>query len=522
MDLKKSFTVIFTFLLYVSVASATDYNSCTQLGKQYNVITDMCVDTCSSPQILYTEDDTCINQADCINDKKYDSVNNVCFKDVTCNSDEIFYSETRLCIPIARCNKNENLFIDSNRQMCVPLKVCTAPQVLVTSTNTCETKADCDPTNSTWNENDNTCLVSIDCGANSWYDPSAVDLSTGNNGCVTIDCGSNLVFNTTLKACVSTDPICDTANNYHADTQTGFCVLDPIQPNPLLAIAVDVPDSYYQLTVGFNPLSTNHERLYDPIDGRISDWTVAYQLAGKTFSGFKCDQSSNEITEDGYIINTADYYINKNNGCDVPDGYDYSREDLRSVPSSDVLNYNLLWLDLGLSPDPLGTTETIKCSFGGNCVEDQSSLIPKPQATIDLFKNEYPLSLATFSPTPGSRPILSGSNTAFLYGYQNLNYSNRIGIPGLGGGADLPTVSASQKYCYKKRDATTEPGLAKSFYAEHPQLNFLKINWKPFNENPTASDGDPGTLKNGKTAIIKGLDSSVRFWLGNDNVLNKR
>ena len=498
------------------------YTSCSDLGKQYNVVTNECVEACGGPLVLNTDTNTCVSVESCQTPYSYDEINKVCVKNYNCESGKIRDVFNGLCILREQCSFENERFIDTspNPNLCVPVSTCDTPTILNVSTNNCMIKVDCDPDTQVWRSSDNTCItVATVCRVNEFFD---VNHDPGVSGCIPMNCPSNQTFSTIQKSCVDKVASCDTDNGYTLNQTTNICVFNPILADPSQAISVD-PGSIYRLTVGFNPLSTNHERLYG-IDGKISDWTVTYQLAGRTFSGQKCDQSTNEIIEDGYIINTADYYINKNNSCDVPDGFDYSREDYRSVPSSDSLNYNLIWLDLGLSPDPLGTTETIKCSFGGNCVEDLSTTTPKTQANIDLSKNEYPLSLTTLSPTAGTRPILSGNNTAFLYGYENLNYSNTTGIPGVGGRADLPAITPAQsvKYCYRKRDATTEPELSKSFYAEHPKLDFLKINWKPFIENPTSSDGDPGTLKNGKTTVIKGLDSSVRFWMGNDNVLNKK
>lgn len=296
---------------------------------------------------------------------------------------------------------------------------------------------------------------------------------------------------------------CVTADGYYLDTNIASpsyntCIIDEIQPDMANA---GVPDENAKatLTVGLNPLSDNFEPLYDPVTQKYSDWTLKVMKAGEV-----CDQSTNEtFPSDRFVTSNVDYYINKDNSCAVPDGFDYTLEDPRALP------HILTWNDLGLVPDPDGRTETFKCKFEEDC----------PGITSN--KTELSQSLLSINPEPGLSPILSGKTTALLYNYKTIDSSNKIGFPGLGGKADLPAMPVSTKYCYVKHDATTELTLTKSEFAQRPTLDFKKINWKPFVEGPSATDGAVGSKKNQSTSVIKGLDPSVLFWIGNDSVLSK-
>lgn len=162
-------------------------------------------------------------------------------------------------------------------------------------------------------------------------------------------------------------------------------------------------------------------------------------------------------------------------------------------------------IDMGIVRDPGQTTETLSCIFGQSC-----DLVTETR--------EYPLSLLTIGPTPGTRPIFAGNLTAFIYSYETLEYSaTNEPLNGLGGSANLMGLDSVVRYCFLKRDLSTDPN---SDYADRPTLSFYKINWQPIIQTPGANDGLIGTNKNGKISVIKGLDTSVRFWLGKDNVAN--
>jgi hypothetical protein len=310
-----------------------------------------------------------------------------------------------------------------------------------------------------------------------------------------------------LEICAQTVTVLNCPVDYGADyvldstTTPPSCVFIPINADTPLAVGIDV-NSSYTLTVGFNPLSTDHDRLLDS-SGHPSDWSVVYLLQGQTCDSTVDPASGNNITLDGYVTNIANYYINKDLICSAPDGFSYTLSDPRALTAS------ILWLDFGLVPDPNRTLEIIKCKFGDPC-------------NIDNTKKEYPLSLLTLTPSAGASPLLAGKTTALIYNYNNLTTSNTIGTPGLGGKANLPALlpgSVPVRYCFTKRDATNS---VNSDFEIRPTLDFLKINWRPFIEGPSANDGLPGSLNNEKTTVIKGLDSSVLYWLGSDNVLNKR
>ena len=273
------------------------------------------------------------------------------------------------------------------------------------------------------------------------------------------------------------------------------CKFVPIRPVKKLAVAID-PNSSYELTVGFNPLSSNRDRLIDE-NGNPSDWTSTTLLAGES-----CDQNSNEITLDGYVRSVANYHINRSfPGCSSPDGFDYTTTDPRSIAS-------LSWIDFGLVADPEGTMETINCKFSDDC-------------GFTTIKTETNGSLMTINPTQGGSPLSAGKTTALVYNYNNLYHSNSLGFPGVGGKANISNIPTSIKYCYKKRDATTEPELTMSSFAKEPVLEFMKINWSPFTQGVGANDGSVSGTTAGKTTVIKGIDSSVRYWIGEDNVLGK-
>jgi hypothetical protein len=177
------------------------------------------------------------------------------------------------------------------------------------------------------------------------------------------------------------------------------------------------------------------------------------------------------------------------------------------------LQCNLSLIDLGLVKNPGRSIETAICPFGGPC-------------DFTLENNEYTDTLAILTPTSGTKAILAGDMTAFVYSYENLLTSNFQGIIGYGGNADLPDISlliASYpypgiRYCVKTYDLINNNGDIN--YETFPFVSYLKIYWKPFIENPSAKDGFPGTQKNGISTVIKGLDSSVRYWLGKDNIIN--
>jgi hypothetical protein len=128
---------------------------------------------------------------------------------------------------------------------------------------------------------------------------------------------------------------------------------------------------------------------------------------------------------------------------------------------------------------------------------------------INTIKDEHTEYKYYFTPTPGTKAILAGSINVFVYNYNNLIYSNAVGVYGAGGKADLslPLDPSPIKYCWSLN----------SIPANNPTLTILKITYRPFIQTPDANSGLPGVLHDGTTTIIRGLDTSMRFWLGNDN-----
>ena len=160
----------------------------------------------------------------------------------------------------------------------------------------------------------------------------------------------------------------------------------------------------------------------------------------------------------------------------------------------------------GIVRSPDLDTESLQCFFNGTC---------------DLLteKKTYSSSIITLNPTRGTKANLSGNTTVIAYNYENLTYSNFTGTYGIGGTNDLSQMLGGDviedQYCYKALDYDNYDD--NTFYQDNPYLIFHKIRWEPIIEGGIASDGLPGQKKNGTTTVIKGIDNSLRYWLGNDN-----
>lgn len=101
----------------------------------------------------------------------------------------------------------------------------------------------------------------------------------------------------------------------------------------------------------------------------------------------------------------------------------------------------------------------------------------------------------------------------YLYNYGNLQSTIEDGRAGKKGYPDIIQRNDLVKYCYQINDASnsSDPDTRKK-----PRVSTIKYNWNAFEQG---TDGINGTLngsEKAKATVIKGLDSSLRFWLETD------
>ena len=310
-----------------------------------------------------------------------------------------------------------------------------------------------------------------------------------------------------------------------------------IIPTPKININLDLSSSIPETDSGniilVAALADRLKLRSDSVNG--VDGTSSSKLCGEAFLSGKLDEKAatlglntslksywmnNHIPRGGTTCNDSDIsFIYNTFSC--PQGFSSSSSE--SIPFSRYLqkrkcyngvSYSFIdkslncsqgLIDMGLVRDPAQTKESLLCQFGQPC-------------DLVTEKREYPLSLYNLDPTSGKKPVFSGNITAFVYDYVSLDSSvTDLPINGRGGKADLNNLGPSVKYCYQIKDADNYPF---EIYADYPIMSFYKINWQPFIQSPSANDGLIGTKKNGSSVIIKGLDTSVRYWIGKDNIIN--
>lgn len=238
-----------------------------------------------------------------------------------------------------------------------------------------------------------------------------------------------------------------------------------------------------QLSSGLNPVTS------EPLPG--SDWTVKYSTANiGTCAAFASD---GHIYNDGLIFKTKVSYKDK------------TSLDCSGLTIDDDPNNIVTWIDQGVVQESFFPDEILSCGIGTMCDANQN--------IIHEGKN-----FATINPTAGGNATSSGKSDLFLYNFKSLTNSGSNGSAGIGGKANLPKNPSTTKYCLYLRDVTTDNRT--SSYAKNPEVSLRVITWKPIQQGPNASNGTGvGTVQ--KTTVIKGLDSSQRYWIGRGDVLGE-
>lgn len=237
------------------------------------------------------------------------------------------------------------------------------------------------------------------------------------------------------------------------------------------------------LTSGLNP--STHEPLGD------SDWLVSYSAPNAG--------SCNEFSTTGYIYNDGSVAL----------------LDIQYVPTTNStctglsvvgdVSHSASFFSVGIVQETFFNSESITCSDTGSCAVNLN---------LELSNQKF----AHFAPTNGENGTNSGVVNSFLYNYKTLNFSSSDGTGGNAGTPDMSTPSSSTKYCVYKRDRTSDG--SSSAFAKDPEIKIKKINWTPYTQGAAGSTGTSVTSSSGKSYVIKGLDYSQIYWLGQDNILD--
>ena len=232
-----------------------------------------------------------------------------------------------------------------------------------------------------------------------------------------------------------------------------------------------------------------------------SDWVVAHSAAYAN----GCDD---------FNLSTGQYY---NTNTNMHDSTLY-----KTVIENSVIDYisassvcsisatslsdptrQAVWSDLGLLRDS---------SFGMSNINCGTTVC----TGVTVNKTYADKVIDTFTPTSGTDGSNASNFNFFLYNYDFLSVNVSNGAAGLGGRADLATPSSVTKYCYIKKDGSTDGVL--SAYALAPTLDLKIITWKTISQGPTQPDASLSGSTSGKTTVIKGLDASQLQFLSNDNL----
>ena len=189
--------------------------------------------------------------------------------------------------------------------------------------------------------------------------------------------------------------------------------------------------------------------------------------------------------------------------------------DVQYVPTSNTtcsgvtllgdVNHITTYTNAGTVQEAFFPSQTYTCNSSSSC-----------PATLSITNTNQ--NFANFQPTQGQNGTDAGVVKLFTYNYSNLNFTTGNGTGGIGGTANMPVQSPVTKYCIYKRDLTTD--VASSSYASNPIVNIDIIQWVPYVQGVNGGIGTSSTNTTNQSKVIKGLDYSQIYWLGNDNIIN--
>ncbi|MCP4914602.1 MAG: hypothetical protein GY909_15915 [Oligoflexia bacterium] len=250
--------------------------------------------------------------------------------------------------------------------------------------------------------------------------------------------------------------------------------------------AINVLDFEYtgSLSEGLNPVDNT------PLP--TSDWEIRK-------SGFfegNCNEFSDHIY---YLDETSESFT---------EYLDESSLDCSSASHVDDTDLELNWVDIGIVQETTFSDEVLNCD-----------------ATLDNcdINLNYTIEDQVYSvivPTKGENATSKGIFQAFIYDTYNQSTVTTDGLPGIGGVNDLPTYNYETRYCIQKNDKVSDG--ANSVFAKTPLVNFIEYQWIPIRSEPSSSNGEEAQYRNEKSYIIKGLDSTLRSIINEDQVRSGR
>ena len=235
------------------------------------------------------------------------------------------------------------------------------------------------------------------------------------------------------------------------------------------------------LTAGLNPVDQ------EPLPE--SDWSI--NLSG-FFEGSCAEFNEHKYYLEDKIESFTEYLAPEGEAC-------------VSINYLEDIEDELVWSDIGIVQESFFAVEDLECDVALlNCDIGQDLRI-EDQIYSRIF------------PTPGLSGTAGGRAEVFLYDSLSYSHSNESGGGGLGGLSNLVSEPSTQRYCLQKLDY--DQGEDTSF-AKSPVVNLIQYTWKPIISSSSANDGQSakGTVK--KSELIKGLDSSMLFWVSKDNVID--
>lgn len=221
-----------------------------------------------------------------------------------------------------------------------------------------------------------------------------------------------------------------------------------------------------------------------------SGWEEAFSSANNG----NCSEVSSGgfIFQDKNITVTKVEYLDKNQNSCV------------GIPNSDDPNHIVVWENQGIVQEEFFPTENLICDLTNDC--GISKNINYENREVDLIV-----------PSNGENATRAGNTAVITYNYTSVNNTSRNGTNGIGGVSDLVSLNPVTRTCTYLRDASTDPRT--SSFAKNPLLNYRVYSWSPIRQGNNGSNGNTVTGNN-KAIIIKGLDSSMRYWAGRSGIFD--
>jgi hypothetical protein len=238
------------------------------------------------------------------------------------------------------------------------------------------------------------------------------------------------------------------------------------------------------LSLGLNPTTR------EPLIG--SDWIV--QFSNVDVGNCDALAATDFIFNDGSTLDLLNVFLDPG----TPDCSTASHED---DPTDQII-----WNDLGLFQDISFGTETLNCGAqASNCGINQDV----------TFEDQV---FSSVVPTQGVNGTGSAKANIFTYNIGALSTSNVNGEGGAGGLNNLPSYPIVERYCLLLKDFASEG--ASSEFAKEPNLEMYVYQWKPIISSPSAAPGITPSVNGKDITVFKHIDSSMRYWLTRDNVVN--